>query len=218
MQAFHSYVKRLCGVLVAAALAVGVAGCATPTAGTRTAGDSGLPDGLYARFETARGTITCRLEYTRTPLTVCNFVGLAEGRLRTSSRSGQPFYDGLMFHRVLPNFMIQGGCPQGTGTGGPGYRFRDEIHPALRHAGPGILSMANSGPNSNGSQFFITHVATPWLDGKHTVFGHVIEGQDVVNAVRQGDALVRVTILRIGREAKAFKADQETSDALMLGR
>jgi len=175
--------------------------------------DSPLGDGLFARISTTRGDILLRLEYERTPLTVTNFVALAEG---TMTRAGtRPFFDGLTFHRVIDNFMIQGGCPQGTGTGGPGYRFPDEIVPALRHDGPGVLSMANSGPGTNGSQFFITHVATPWLDGRHTVFGRVVQGQNVVNAIRQGDRINNVTIIRNGAQASAFRADQETFDALL---
>lgn len=178
------------------------------------ADDAGLPDGVYARLRTSRGEILCMLEFERTPLTVCNFVGLAEGNIEARTRPGRKFYDGLRFHRVIADFMIQGGCPIGNGTGGPGYRFRDEIVPGLRHAGPGILSMANSGPGTNGSQFFITHRATPWLDGKHTVFGRVVQGQDVVDAVRQGDTIETVEIVRIGEAAMAFTADQAMFDGL----
>jgi peptidyl-prolyl cis-trans isomerase A (cyclophilin A) len=138
---------------------------------------------------------------------VGNFVALAEGNLENNARpQGKPYYDGLKFHRVIPDFMIQGGCPQGIGTGGPGYNFDDEFHPELRHDGPGVLSMANSGPGSNGSQFFITHVSTPWLDGKHTVFGNVVEGQDVVDAVAQGDVMDSVEIIRVGEEAQKWNA------------
>ncbi len=135
-------------------------------------------------FDTDKGTIKLELYDDKVPNTVANFEKLI----------GQGFYDGLVFHRVIDDFMIQGGCPQGTGTGGPGYTFEDEFHDDLRHDGPGVLSMANSGPNTNGSQFFITHVATPWLDGKHSVFGRVVEGQDVVDAIAQGDAMRKVTI------------------------
>ncbi len=174
-----------------------------------------LDDGLYARFVTSKGAVVCQLEFEKTPLTVMNFVGLAEGTKKSNKDEGTRFYDGLKFHRVIPNFMIQGGCPLGNGTGGPGYKFTDEIDPSLKHTGPGILSMANSGPSTNGSQFFITHVATPWLDGKHTVFGHVVEGQDVVNAIAKDDILEKVEIVRVGEKAKAFKADQASFDAAL---
>ncbi len=164
-------------------------------------------DGIYARFETNKGNIYALLEFEKTPLTVANFIGLADGSIKNSVKpEGTPFYNGLKFHRVIENFMIQGGCPRGTGTGDPGYKFADEFDASLKHSGAGILSMANSGPGTNGSQFFITHVATPWLDGKHTVFGHVIEGQDVVNKIVQNDTLISLTILRKGAQADAFDA------------
>ncbi|MEN6450406.1 MAG: peptidylprolyl isomerase [Thermoguttaceae bacterium] len=137
-----------------------------------------------ATIVTNRGTIRLKLHADKVPNTVANFEKLA----------GQGFYNGLKFHRVIADFMIQTGCPLGTGTGGPGYTFKDEFHKELRHNGPGVLSMANAGPNTNGSQFFITHVATPWLDGKHSVFGQVIEGQDVVDAIKQGDKMEKVTV------------------------
>ena len=156
-----------------------------------------MKDGLYAVLKTKRGEITLELEYKKTPMTVCNFVGLATGVLNRKN-PGKPFYDGLTFHRVIDNFMIQGGCPEGNGTGGPGYRFPDEFDPSLRHTGPGVLSMANAGPGTNGSQFFITHVETPWLDDKHTIFGHVVEGQNVVNKTKQGDVIESVTIVAVG--------------------
>lgn len=177
-----------------------------------------LKDGLYAKFDTARGEILCKLEFEKTPLTVTNFVGLAEGTKDLgggAKAKGDKFYDGMKFHRVIPNFMIQGGCPLGTGTGGPGYTFPDEIDPSLTHSVPGILSMANAGPGTNGSQFFITHVATPWLDGKHTVFGHVVSGQDVVDKIQGNDALNSVEIIRVGAAAEAFQSDQKAFDSLL---
>ena len=137
-----------------------------------------------ATIETNKGAIKCELFEDKTPRTFANFTKLAN----------ENYYDGLKFHRVIENFMVQTGCPEGTGTGGPGYTFEDEFHAELRHSGPGILSMANSGPNTNGSQFFITHVATPWLDDKHSVFGKVIEGQDVIDAIKQGDEITSVAI------------------------
>jgi len=166
-----------------------------------------MENGIYAKFNTPKGSILVKLTHDKTPGTVGNFVGLAEGNLENKSRpQGKPFYDGLKFHRVIPDFMVQGGCPQGTGTGGPGYQFDDEFHPELRHDRPGVLSMANSGPGSNGSQFFITHIPTDWLDNKHTVFGHVVEGQDVVDAVAQGDEIESIEIIREGEEAKNWNA------------
>lgn len=165
------------------------------------------PDGLYAKLETTKGNIYLVLEHQKTPMTVANYVGLAEGSIKnTAKKEGVPYYDSLEFHRVIPNFMIQGGCPQGNGMGDPGYKFPDEIDTSLKHSGPGILSMANAGPGTNGSQFFITHVATPWLDGKHTVFGHVVEGQDVVNKIMAGDRINHLLILRKGKEAENFNA------------
>ena len=137
-----------------------------------------------ATFTTNKGTIRLELFEDKVPKTVANFEKLC----------GDGFYDGLKFHRVIADFMVQGGCPKGTGTGGPGYTFEDEFHPDLKHDTPGILSMANAGPNTNGSQFFITHVPTPWLDGKHSVFGRVLEGQDVVDAIEQGDVMEKVAV------------------------
>ena len=166
-----------------------------------------MQDGIYAKFTTSKGEILVNLTYDKTPATVGNFVALAEGNKKNSVKpEGTPFYDGLKFHRVIPDFMVQGGCPQGTGTGDPGYKFDDEFHPDLTHSGPGVLSMANSGPGSNGSQFFITHVATPWLDNKHTVFGNVESGQEVVDAIEQGDTIETLEIVRVGDTAKKWDA------------
>lgn len=139
---------------------------------------------LFVTLETTKGPIKLELYASQTPKTVANFVNLAQ----------RGFYDGVTFHRVIAGFMIQGGDPTGTGRGGPGYRFEDEIVPGLKHDGPGVLSMANAGPGTNGSQFFITHLATPHLNGKHTVFGRVVEGQDVVNSIRQGDGIIKATV------------------------
>ncbi len=166
-----------------------------------------MENGIYAKFNTVKGAVLVKLEHELTPGTVGNFVALAEGNMENKVKpQGTKFYDGLKFHRVIPDFMVQGGCPQGTGTGDPGYKFDDEFHPSLKHDRPGILAMANSGPGTNGSQFYITHVPTSWLDGKHTVFGHVVEGQDVVDAVGQGDVLDTLEILRVGDEAKNWNA------------
>ena len=165
-----------------------------------------MNNGIYAKFTTPKGEILVQLEHEKASGTVGNFVALAEGNLEnTITQQGTPYYDGLKFHRVIPDFMIQGGCPQGTGTGNPGYKFDDEFHPDLKHDAPGKLAMANSGPGTNGSQFYITHVPTPWLDNKHTVFGSVIEGQDVVDLVKQGDVM-SLEIIRVGAEAENFNA------------
>ncbi|MFT6192321.1 MAG: FKBP-type peptidyl-prolyl cis-trans isomerase [Paraglaciecola sp.] len=166
-----------------------------------------MNNGIYAKFTTSRGDILVQLEHEKTPGTVGNFVALAEGNLENAVKpQGTPYYDGLKFHRVIPEFMIQGGCPQGTGTGNPGYKFDDEFHQDLKHDAPGKLAMANSGPATNGSQFYITHVPTPWLDGKHTVFGSVIEGQDIVDAIAQGDELTAIEIIKVGETAEKFNA------------
>jgi FKBP-type peptidyl-prolyl cis-trans isomerase len=166
-----------------------------------------MDNGIYAKFATTKGEILVKLTYDKTPGTVGNFVALAEGNMENSVKpQGQPYYNGLNFHRVISDFMIQGGCPLGTGTGDAGYKFDDEFHPELRHDKPGVLSMANAGPGTNGSQFFITHLATPWLDDKHSVFGFVESGQDVVDAIEQGDKLESLTIVRVGEEAENWNA------------
>jgi peptidyl-prolyl cis-trans isomerase A (cyclophilin A) len=166
-----------------------------------------MENGIYAKFNTSKGSILVKLTHDLTPGTVGNFVALAEGNMENKVKpQGVKYYDGLSFHRVIPDFMIQGGCPKGTGTGDPGYKFDDEFHPSLKHDRPGVLSMANAGSGTNGSQFFITHVPTSWLDNKHTVFGHVIEGQEVVDAVAQGDQLETLEIIRVGEEAQNWNA------------
>ena len=165
------------------------------------------PDGIFAEIETNRGMIVIDLNYKKTPITVANFVSLAEGTNPDVSAAykGKPFYNGLKFHRVINDFMVQGGDPLGTGSGDPGYKFQDEFTD-LKHDGAGVLSMANSGPGTNGSQFFITHKETSWLDGKHTVFGKVVSGMDVVNKIAQNDVMSKVSIVRRGAEAKKFDA------------
>lgn len=170
--------------------------------------DSNLEDGLYANINTNKGEILVKLTFEQTPITVANFVSLSEGTNNQvdNSYSGKPFYNGLKFHRVINDFMIQGGDPNGTGSGGPGYAFDDEFVETLKHDGPGVLSMANSGPATNGSQFFITHKETPWLDGGHSVFGKVISGQQVVDSIAQNDTIVSIQIVRKGKAARAFDA------------
>ena len=166
-----------------------------------------MQDGIYAKFNTTKGSIIVKLTHDKTPGTVGNFVGLAEGQLENNvKKMGEPYYDGIKFHRVIPDFMVQAGCPLGTGTGDAGYKFDDEFHPELKHDRPGVLSMANAGPGTNGSQFFITHIPTEWLDNKHTVFGHVIEGQDIVDAIEQGNTIDSLEIIRVGDEAKNWNA------------
>ncbi len=208
--------KKLICILLCASILITIGGCSPMSESLKAIEGK---DGVFAIMETSQGNIVLELHYKQTPLTVTNFVGLAEGTL--DAAKGKPFYDGLNFHRVISkangdgqDFMIQGGDPAGNGTGGPGYKFPDEIVEELRHTGPGILSMANAGPGpngsgTNGSQFFITHVATPWLDGKHTVFGKVVAGQEIVNKTKQGDKIKKVTIVRQGEDAKAFTATQE---------
>ena len=172
---------------------------------------------IHAKIETTKGNIILNLEFEKTPMTVANFIGLAEGKIKNDAKPlGTPYFNGVVFHRVIEDFMIQGGDPTGTGRGGPGYNFPDEIDPTLKHDGPGVLSMANAGPGTNGSQFFITHKETPWLDGKHTVFGKVIEGQDIVNAIEQNDAILNMTITRTGEKAENFDAAKIFSDQLEI--
>lgn len=163
---------------------------------------------IQAVISTSKGDIKLRLFADKTPVTVANFVNLAK----------HGYYDGLQFHRVIPDFMIQGGCPHGTGTGGPGYRFEDECRPDLKHDAPGRLSMANAGPGTNGSQFFITHVPTPWLDGRHTVFGEVLDGadQEVVNAIVAGDAITTISV-EGGEEVLSRQADRVSAWNEVLG-
>ena len=166
-----------------------------------------MKEGIYTKIKTNQGDILLTLHYKKTPGTVANFVGLSEGKIDNSFKSkNEPFYDGIKFHRVIPDFMIQTGCPQGTGMGDPGYKFDDEFHPDLKHDKPGVLSMANSGKATNGSQFFITHVPTQWLDNKHTVFGEVIEGQNVVDKIKQDDQINSIEIIREGSEANSWNA------------
>ena len=190
--------KRLFNLLFVALLSIGFTNCNA---------QSDLADGLYAKINTTKGTITIKLTYQKTPLTVANFVGLAEGNIKNTAKGeGEPFYDGLKFHRVIQDFMIQGGDPSGTGAGGPGYSFRDEFDPELKHDRAGTVSMANAGPGTNGSQFFITHKDTPWLNGKHSVFGYVVDGQSVVDMIQQGDMIKSIEIIRVGKDAKKFDA------------
>ena len=209
---------KLSNIIKSLILIVSIVGCQTAESQTnklfipktkKTENNS-----MQAKIKTTKGDITIELEYEKTPITVANFVSLAEGTMKNSAKeSGVPYYDGLKFHRVIEKFMIQGGCPSGTGSGDPGYKLQDEFHPDLKHNTAGILSMANSGAATNGSQFFITHNETSWLDGKHTVFGHVIEGIDVVNAIEQDDIMESVTIIRSG-SAKDFDANKVFNDGI----
>lgn len=202
-----------------ALLGLALSACSGPQGGTPAMGDpANAPtntstveqnpsDGIYAKITTTKGVITIKLEHERAPMTVANFVALAEGKMKNNAKpEGTPYFDGITFHRVIADFMIQGGDPTGSGMGGPGYAFADEIHPELKHDRAGTLSMANSGPATNGSQFFITHKDTPWLDGRHAVFGYVTTGQEVVNAIQQGDKMETVRIERVGKAAQSWDA------------
>lgn len=185
-----------------------------PTTTVKTVVKTPVVEGIFATFSTTKGDITTQLEYEKTPITVANFISLVEGKntLVTDDKlKGKPFFDGLKFHRVIPNFMIQGGDPTGSGAGGTGYAFKDEFTD-LKFDKGGILAMANSGPATNSSQFFITHKDTPWLNGKHTIFGHVTEGMNVVNAIAQGDVITKITITRKGTLAKKFDAPKVFSE------
>ena len=185
-------------------------GSATPA--TVIAPRPALADGLYAEFVTPRGTVTCELFFEKTPLTVASFVGLAEGKL--GPKPGTPYFNGLKFHRVVPDFVVQGGDPLGTGSGGPGYSFPDEFVPGLRHDDVGILSMANAGPDTNGSQFFLTLKPVNRLNYLHSVFGRTVHGREILPLIQKDDVMTAVNILRIGAAAQAFKADAATFQAL----
>ena len=172
-------------------------------------------DGIFATINTNKGAIILELDFQKTPVTVANFISLAQGKnefVTDKKLKGKPFFNGLKFHRVISDFMIQGGDPQGTGAGSPGYSFKDEFIPELKFDKGGILAMANSGPKTNGSQFFITHKETPWLNGKHTIFGHVIQGMDVVNSIAQDDIIENIIITQNGKLAKKFKAEKVFAD------
>jgi cyclophilin family peptidyl-prolyl cis-trans isomerase len=184
-------------------------------AATKTVAAKNPTEGIFATISTTKGDIVLSLEYVKAPLTVANFISLAEGKnpnVKVERLKGKPFYDGLKFHRVINDFMIQGGDPDGNGTGGPGYSFKDEFVPELKFEKGGVLAMANSGPATNGSQFFITHKDTPWLNGKHTIFGHVVSGMDNVNKIVQDDIMTKITITRKGAAAKKFDAVKVIAD------
>ena len=197
-------IKRIKSVGAACLLSAFVVSCGGPRA-------AGFPDGLYSRLTTAKGEIMIQLEYQKAPLTVGSFVGLAEGRLNASK--GKKYFDGLNFHRVVPDFVIQSGDPKGDGSGGPGFEFPNEISNDLKYDAEGVVGMANAGPNTNGSQFFITMKPVPELDGGYTIFGKVVKGMDVVKKIAQGDKLLKVEIFRNGSDANAFKADQAAFDS-----
>jgi peptidyl-prolyl cis-trans isomerase A (cyclophilin A) len=183
-------------------------------AGSAAAQEQPLADGLYAEITTVRGTIVCALEFEKAPMTVANFVGLAEGTI-SANGARRKFYDGLTFHRVEKGFVIQGGDPDGNGSGGPGYQIPNETRPDLRHDVAGVLAMANSGPDTNGSQFYITMGPAAWLDGGYSVFGHVVKGMEAVTAIKQGDKMTSVRIVRIGAAAGAFTVTQQSFDAMV---
>lgn len=209
-QAMHAvevqrYVSRhaLSIVTVLAAVAF-IAGCSEPY--------PDLADGLYAELETSKGNMLIELDYENAPVTVTNFVGLAEGTIDSNQPEGEKFYDGLTFHRVVEDFVVQTGDPEGDGSGGPGYEFPNEINQSLTHDEAGIVSMANNGPDTNGSQFFITLSATPWLDGEYSVFGELVEGEETLEAIEEGDTLEAVRIVRKGERARNFETDQAAFD------
>ena len=182
---------------------------------TKKATPASASEGIFVEFQTTKGKIVVQLEYKKTPITVANFIALAEGKntfITDEKLKGKPFYDGLKFHRVIKDFMIQGGDPAGNGSGGTGYSFKDEIVPEFKFDKGGILAMANSGPATNSSQFFITHKETSWLNGKHTIFGYVVSGMDIVNAIAQDDVITKLTIVRKGADAKKFDAPKTFTD------
>jgi peptidylprolyl isomerase len=201
----EAFVRRYVLALVTVAL-VGCGG---------GSGTSGLPDGLYAQLTTNRGVIVFSLASDKAPMTVANFVGLAEGTIRANGTTGKRFYDGLTFHRVVAGFVVQGGDPKGDGSGGPGYEFPNETTPDLKHDSEGVVAMANAGPDTNGSQFYITLAAAPNLDGGYSVFGKVVRGMDVVKKIAQGDTMKTVKILRVGTAAAAYSVTQASFDALV---
>lgn len=198
-----NFKKIIIGLFVATTMLFSTTACSSSSKAMKAIEGK---DGLYAILETEKGEVALELFYDKTPMTVANFVGLAEGTLDVCD--GKPFYNGLTFHRVIEKFMAQGGDPLGNGTGGPGYQFPDEIVPGLEFNKEGKLAMANAGPGTNGSQFFITTIHTEWLNGKHTIFGEVVEGQDVVDAIEQGDHIKSLKIIRNGKDAEKFKVDQ----------